>query len=52
MKISLYYLPIAKQANAEMEKNLEADPLGTGFAINPFPYQAEALWQQREFMNF
>jgi hypothetical protein len=52
MKISLYYLPIAKQANAEIEKNLEAEPPDSHFSINPFPYQAEALWQQREFMSF
>ncbi len=52
MKISLYYLPIAKQANAEIEKNLEAEPPESHFSINPFPYQAETLWQQREFMSF
>ncbi len=51
MKISLYFLPIAKQANAEIEKSLEAEPSGL-FGISPFPYQAEGIWQQREFMNF
>ena len=34
MKISFYYLPIAKQANAEMKKNLEAEPPGPLFPLN------------------
>ncbi|MFO7707862.1 MAG: hypothetical protein R6V84_06790 [Desulfobacterales bacterium] len=52
MKISLYYLPIAKQVNAEIEKNLEADASSPFSYVSPFPYQADAIWQQREFMNF
>jgi hypothetical protein len=31
-----YYLPIAKQANAEIQKNLEVEPLGPSFPLNPF----------------
>jgi hypothetical protein len=52
MKISFYYMPIAKQANAEMIKNLEAEPPGFVFPLDPF-YQSESPnWQQIEFMRF
>ena len=52
MKISFYYMPIAKQANAEMIKNLEAEPPGFVFPPDPF-YQSESPnWQQIEFMRF
>ena len=52
MKISFYYLPIAKQANAEIKKNLEAEPPGPVFPLSPF-YQTESPnWQQIEFMSF
>jgi len=30
-----YYLPIAKQANAEIQKNLEAEPPGPSFPYQP-----------------
>jgi hypothetical protein len=36
MKIAFYYLPIAKQANAEMKKNLVAEPPGPHFPLHPF----------------
>ena len=52
MKISFYYMPIAEQANAEMIKNLEAEPPGFVFPLDPF-YQSESPnWQQIEFMRF
>lgn len=52
MKIVVYYLPIAKRANAEIEKNPEEDPFDPRSILRPFPYQAEALWLRSEFMNF
>jgi hypothetical protein len=51
MKISFYYLPIAKQVNAEMKKNLEAEPPGPIFPANPFR-QSEAPGPEIEFMRF
>jgi hypothetical protein len=36
MKISFYYLPIAKQVNAEMKKNLEAEPPEPFIPVLPF----------------
>jgi hypothetical protein len=52
MKIAFYYLPIAKQANAEMKKNLEAEPPAPGFALMPFGESEAPNWQQIEFMRF
>jgi hypothetical protein len=52
MKISLYYLPIAKQANAEIQKNLEAEPPAPGFPLMPFGQPEAPNWQQIEFMRF
>ena len=51
MKISLYYLPIAKQANAEMKKNLEAEPPGPIFPLNPFS-DYDGPVPTMEFMRF
>jgi hypothetical protein len=51
MKISFYYMPIAKQADAEMIKNLEAEPPG-GFPLMPFGQSEAPNWQQIEFMRF
>jgi hypothetical protein len=36
MKISFYYLPIAKQANAKAKKNIENDLPGFIYPLNPF----------------
>jgi hypothetical protein len=52
MKISFYYLPIAKQANAEIKKNLEAEPPGPVFPLDPFNQSESPNWQQIEFMRF
>jgi hypothetical protein len=51
MKISLYYLPIAKQANAEMKKNLEAEPPGPFFPLSPFS-NYDGPVPMMEFMSF
>jgi len=52
MKIAFYYLPIAKQVNAEMKKNLEAEPPVGGFPLMPFGNSESPNWQQIEFMRF
>jgi hypothetical protein len=52
MKISFYFLPIARQANAEMKKSLEAEPPAPGFALMPFGESEAPNWQQIEFMRF
>jgi len=51
MKISFYYMPIAKLANAEMIKNLEAEPQGPHFPLYTFSnYDGPVpMW---EFMTF
>jgi hypothetical protein len=51
MKIALYYLPIAKQANAEMLKNLEAEPPGPFFSPLPFSSYDGPI-PMFEFMDF
>ena len=51
MKISFYYLPIAKQVNAEMKKNLEAEPPGPIFPLNPFS-DYDGPVPMMEFMSF
>jgi len=51
MKISIYYLPIAKQANAEIIKNLEADPPGPVFPLLPFS-NYDGPVPMMEFMSF
>jgi hypothetical protein len=51
MKIALYYLPIARQANAEMLKNLEAEPPGP--FISPLPFSSfDGPIPMFEFMDF
>ena len=53
MKISFYYLPIAKQANAEIKKALEAEPPEpTIYPLDPFFESESPNWQQIEFMRF
>jgi hypothetical protein len=51
MKISFYYMPIAKQANAEMIKNLEAEPPWPDFPFYPFSNYGGPLTPV-EFMRF
>jgi hypothetical protein len=51
MKISFYYIPIAKQANAEMIKNLEAEPPGPNFSLHPFS-NYDGPVPMMEFMSF
>jgi hypothetical protein len=51
MKISIYYLPIAKQANAEIIKNLEAEPPGPLFPLLPFS-NYDGPVPTMEFMSF
>jgi hypothetical protein len=51
MKISFYYMPIAKQANAEMIKNLEAEPPWPDFPLYPFSNYGGPL-PMMEFMSF
>jgi hypothetical protein len=51
MKISLYYLPISKQANAEMKKTLEAEPPGPIFPLSPFS-DYDGPVPMMEFMRF
>jgi len=51
MKISFYYLPIAKQVNAEMKKNLEAEPPGPLFPLLPFS-NYDGPVPTMEFMSF
>jgi hypothetical protein len=51
MKISFYYLPIAKQVNAEMKKNLEAEPPGPIFPLGPFS-DYDGPVPMFEFMRF
>jgi hypothetical protein len=51
MKISFYYMPIAKQANAEMIKNLEAEPPGPFFPMLPFN-NYDGPVRMMEFMSF
>jgi hypothetical protein len=51
MKISLYYLPISKQVNAEMKKNLEDEPPVPFFPLGPFR-EPEYVWPKIEFMGF
>jgi len=51
MKLSFYYLPIAKQANAEIKKNLEAEPPAPVFPLNPFSNYDGPL-PMIEFMRF
>ena len=51
MKISFYYMPIAKQANAEMIKNLEAEPPGPHFPLYPFS-NYDGPVPMMEFMSF
>ena len=51
MKISFYYLPIAKQANAEIKKNLEAELPGPIFPLNPFS-NYDGPVPMVEFMRF
>ncbi len=52
MKIAFYYLPIAKQTNAEMNKNLEAEPPPIIYAVDPFNKSESPNWQREEFMRF
>jgi hypothetical protein len=52
MKIAFYYLPIAKQANAEMEKNLEAEPPPIIYPVDPFNKSESPNWPRVEFMRF
>jgi hypothetical protein len=51
MKISFYCMPIAKQANAEMIKNLEAEPPWPDFPFYPFSNYGDPL-PMMEFMRF
>jgi hypothetical protein len=51
MKLSFYYLPIAKQVNAEIEKNVEDEPLAPFFPIHPFR-DPEGPVPMVEFMRF
>jgi hypothetical protein len=52
MKISFYYLPIAKQANAEIQKNLEAEPPVIIYPVDPFNKSESPNWRRVEFMRF
>jgi hypothetical protein len=52
MKISFYYLPIAKQTNAEIKKNLEAEPPVTIYPVDPFNESESPNWRRVEFMRF
>ena len=51
MKLSFYYLPIAKQVNAEIKKNLEAEPPGPHFPLSPFS-SYDGPVSMLEFMSF
>jgi hypothetical protein len=51
MKISFYYLPIAKHVNAQMKKNLEAEPPGPFFSLTPFS-NYDGPVPMMEFMSF
>lgn len=51
MKISFYYLPIAKQVNAEMKKNLEAEPPEPFIPVLPFS-DYDGPVPMVEFMRF
>ena len=51
MKIAFYYMPLAKQANAEMIKNLEAEPPWPDFSLYPFSNYGGPL-PMVEFMRF
>lgn len=51
MKISFYYLPIAKQVNAEIQKNLEAETPGPLFPLSPFS-DYDGPVPMIEFMRF
>lgn len=51
MKISFYYLPIAKSANAEIKKSLEAELPGPIFSLSPFS-EYDGPMQMVEFMRF
>lgn len=52
MKISFYYLPIAKQTNAEIKKNLEAEPPVIIYPVDPFNESESPNWRRVEFMRF
>ena len=51
MKISFYYLPIAKQPNADIKKNLEDEPPGPIFPLYPFS-NYDGPVPMIEFMRF
>jgi hypothetical protein len=51
MKISFYYLPIAKSANAEIKKSLEAELPGPIFPLSPVS-DYDGPIQMVEFMRF
>lgn len=51
LKISFYYLPIAKQVNAEIQKNLEAETPGPLFPLSPFS-DYDGPVPMIEFMRF
>ncbi len=51
MKISFYYLPIAKRANAEIKKNMEVELPGPNHLFNPFSNYDGPL-PMVEFMRF
>jgi hypothetical protein len=51
LKLSLYYLPIAKQVNAEMKKKAEDEPPGPVFPLSPF-WESEYPGPEVEFMRF
>lgn len=51
MKISFYYLPLAKLANAEIKKNVEADLPSPIFPLSPFS-DYDGPIQMVEFMRF
>lgn len=52
IKISFYYLPIAKQTNEEIKKNLEAEPPVIIYPIDPFNESESPNWRRVEFMRF
>jgi hypothetical protein len=51
MKISLYYMPIAGQANADIDQNVEDEPSGPIFPLNPFS-KYDGPVPMIEFMRF
>ena len=51
MKISFYYLPLARQANAEIKKNQQAELPGPTYPIYPFS-DYDGPVQMVEFMRF